>query len=42
MMGILSMELPIDQELWIEAIRMHFPQNLHEINEQAFALGTNF
>jgi len=42
MMGILSMELSIDQELWIEAIRMQFPQNLHEINEQAFALGANF
>ena len=41
MMGILSMELPIDQDLWIEAIRMQLPKNLHAINEQAFALGTN-
>lgn len=39
LLGILSGYLDFDTDLWIQAIHANFPAKLHEVNEQAFALG---
>ena len=39
LLGVLSRHLPFSPELWAEAIRHNLPENLHEANLQAFALG---
>ncbi len=39
MLGVLSRRLDIAADHWSAAIRAHFPEALHETNEQAFARG---
>lgn len=39
LLGILSNYLDFETDLWIQAIGANFPEKLHEINDQAFALG---
>jgi indolepyruvate ferredoxin oxidoreductase, beta subunit len=39
LLGILSAHLDIPEEFWIEAIRENLPENLHQANFVAFALG---
>jgi indolepyruvate ferredoxin oxidoreductase beta subunit len=39
MLGVLARDLGIDDAHWRAAVRAHFPEALHETNEQAFALG---
>ncbi len=39
LLGMLSSHLEIDEKTWMDAIRGNLSEKLHEINEQAFALG---
>lgn len=39
LLGVLSRHLEIGRELWLEAIKANLAAKLHEVNEQAFALG---
>lgn len=39
MLGRLSVELPLREEVWIGAIRAHLPEKLHATNEAAFKAG---
>ena len=39
LLGILSRSLGLPEEAWVEAIREALPQNLHDVNLQAFAAG---
>jgi indolepyruvate ferredoxin oxidoreductase beta subunit len=39
LVGSLSRHLPFSEEAWIAAIRRNLPEELHEANLQAFALG---
>lgn len=39
LLGVLSRRLDIPETCWLEAIRANLPAKLHEVNEQAFALG---
>lgn len=41
LLGILSNYLDIAENHWLDAIRSHLPGKLHEVNEEAFALGRN-
>ena len=41
LLGILSRQLDIEERFWLEAIKAHLPEKLHEANLQAFALGRN-
>lgn len=41
LLGVLSNYLNIPEKHWLDAIRTHLPKKLHEVNEQAFALGRN-
>ena len=39
MLGMLSAHLEIREETWLEAIKTHLPERLHEANVKAFAAG---
>ena len=39
MLGVLSTRLDIDESHWLEAIHANLPAKVHEVNDQAFALG---
>ena len=39
MLGALSTHLDIAEEHWLAAVRANLPEKVHEVNEQAFALG---
>lgn len=39
LLGILSKQLSIPEECWIEAIRAALPEKIHEVNFEAFRLG---
>ena len=39
LLGALSSHLEIPEEHWLAAIRANLAEKLHEVNEQAFALG---
>jgi len=39
LLGILSVYLDMNLDLWTRSIHAHFPDKLHALNEQAFALG---
>jgi len=39
LLGVLSHHLGFSEEAWKSAIRRHLPEELHEANLQAFALG---
>lgn len=39
LLGILSSHLEIDEKTWTDAIHNNLSEKLHEINDQAFALG---
>ena len=41
LLGVLSQHLDIAESVWLDAIRMAFPEKLHAANLQAFALGRN-
>ena len=39
LLGVLSAQLDIPNECWLEAIHASFPEKFHAVNEQAFAEG---
>jgi indolepyruvate ferredoxin oxidoreductase beta subunit len=39
LLGVLSRHLDIPETDWLAAVRANLPAKLHEVNEQAFALG---
>ena len=39
LLGILSVHLPIPDEIWLATIRESFPESFYAANEQAFRLG---
>jgi Pyruvate/2-oxoacid:ferredoxin oxidoreductase gamma subunit len=41
MLGVLSLYLPVDVNIWEEVLMKSFPGNLAEMNLSAFAMGRN-
>lgn len=39
LLGVLSAHLPFGVEAWMRVVRANLPEKLHEMNDQAFALG---
>ncbi|NQU43576.1 indolepyruvate oxidoreductase subunit beta [bacterium] len=39
LLGILSSHLEIPEDIWLDAVRANLKENLHGVNEEAFALG---
>ena len=39
LLGVLSADLPVPEQCWLEALDAAFPKNLHEANRTAFAIG---